>query len=228
MGLPVTGLRLIAPLLPKSDVLCFGNPDLLLSPDTAKKYFGLSVPGWDGGKGYGLPHLLADTRAVFSGLGAKSTYIIDLFPNKGVDLIGCNLNEPQPEMADRFDLVIDPGTMEHCSNVGQALMIAAGAVRGNGHVLHVCPLSMINHGFYNMCPTLLRDFYEQNGWKVLYLGAFRAYAPYADIEWSTKFDYGRVAMENNLAMICLVQRGSAALSKLRWPTQKRWMKGTAS
>lgn len=222
MGLPVRAIKLIVPVLPKADVLCFGNPDLLVSPEKAKKFFGVSVSGWDGGKGYGLPHQLADTREVFNALGAASTYIIDMFPNNGVDLVGCDLNEPHPEWAEKFDLVIDPGTMEHCANVGQALMTAAGSVRAGGHVLHISPVSMINHGFYNMCPTLLRDFYEQNGWTVKYLGAFIAYAPYSDIEWSIKFDYGRVPMENNLSLLALVHRGPSA-TKLKWPTQKRWL-----
>jgi hypothetical protein len=45
-------------------------------------------------------------------------------------------------------------------------MNAAGAVAAGGCILHTPPLSMANHGFYNLNPTLLHDFYGQNGWDI--------------------------------------------------------------
>jgi hypothetical protein len=62
--------------------------------------------------------------------------------------------------------VIDPGTLEHCFNIGQAMMNAANAVKPGGRIFHISPMTMVNHGFYNLCPTMFHDFYQQNGWEM--------------------------------------------------------------
>ena len=62
--------------------------------------------------------------------------------------------------------MIDAGTIEHCFNIAQAILNAAQAVAPGGHVFHAPPMTMLNHGFYNLNPTLFHDFYGQNGWTV--------------------------------------------------------------
>jgi len=53
----------------------------------------------------------------------------------------------------------------------QALINAAEAVAAHGHIFHINPMNVMNHGFYNICPTLMHDFYDQNLWTIHLLKA---------------------------------------------------------
>ena len=92
-----------------------------------------------------------------------------MYKHRGNELI-VDLNYPNASflLEGKYDLVIDNGTLEHCFNAGEALINAARMVKQKGgFIFHINPLSMINHGFYNFCPTLLFDFYDQNDFKIL-------------------------------------------------------------
>lgn len=103
---------------------------------------------------------LPESVEFFASMGSRLT-VVDFAPMMGMEKI-VNLNYPHD--LGQFDLVIDPGTLEHCFNIGQAFMNAANAVRVGGRIFHISPMSMLNHGFYNLNPTLFHDFYTQNGW----------------------------------------------------------------
>ncbi len=133
-----------------------------------------------------------------------------------------DLNEPH-YFGSLFDLVIDAGTIEHCANIGQALMNAANAVWPGGYVFHSPPLAMMNHGFYNVSPTLLADFYQQNGWRVAHLSAFKVAPPYDDVPIDPT---GRFPAVNGTALYFLAQRLTAGV--LRWPTQTRYQAKAAA
>ena len=77
------------------------------------------------------------------------------------------------ELVGRYRLVLDLGTLEHCFNIGQGMMNAAQAVVPGGYVVHTNPMSMFNHGFYNLNPTFYYDFYTQNGFEILFLSALQ-------------------------------------------------------
>jgi hypothetical protein len=72
-----------------------------------------------------------------------------------------------PHSFGEFDLVIDPGTIEHCFNIATAVINAAQSVKVGGHIVHVNPVTMVNHGFYNLCPTFYYDFYLENGFEIV-------------------------------------------------------------
>ncbi|MBC7542850.1 MAG: hypothetical protein H7338_08975 [Candidatus Sericytochromatia bacterium] len=75
-----------------------------------------------------------------------------------------DLNQPLPEaLHGSFDLVFDNSTVHCCFNVSQALINAASLVRVGGMVFHTSPLNQLNVGYYALTPTLIGDFYEQNG-----------------------------------------------------------------
>lgn len=84
---------------------------------------------------------------------------VDLFAHRGTERIA-DLSLPQ-ELGS-YDLVIDCGTIEHCANPAQAFINAASAVAVGGRILHHLPLSMINHGYWNLCPVWFTDFYGHN------------------------------------------------------------------
>lgn len=111
---------------------------------------------------HGVNGPLADTRVVFKNLGLELE-VIDREKLQGSERI-VDLNEPQD--LGEYDLVIDPGTCEHCFNVAQAVKNLASAVKVGGVMSQALPMAMFNHGYYNINPVWFLDFYEQNGFEV--------------------------------------------------------------
>lgn len=210
MALTPFALGLIAPYL-RGDVLALGYPDLLMTPAEAARILGRPVPATatEFGARHKLAIPLAETGAVFAALGVRLR-CVDLRPSRGVeDSVDLNL----PQYLGLFDLVIDAGTIEHCANIGQALLNAAGAVRPGGYVFHSPPLSMANHGYYGVHPALLVDFYQHNGWDVRHLSGFCVRPPYDPVVVHPR---QRFAPPAGTALYFLAQRtDDRALS---WPT----------
>ncbi len=198
MALPLHALQLLAPYLRGANVLSLGYPDITVEPAKIEALFGYKPAkfnnegGWHG-KQFPLPQ----TEELFAKLDAKLT-VVDFTAERGIEIIA-DLNYPHD--LGQFDVVIDPGTLEHCFNIGQAMMNAANAVKLGGVLLHLSPMLMMNHGFYNLCPTLFNDFYEQNGWEVeiamvpQQIGKLEA--------------TGRFALQQEYLLRCLATRRSA-------------------
>jgi len=109
---------------------------------------------------------IVDTRAFFDALGIELT-VFDIVRERGEEVM-LDLNYPLPEVhKQRFDFVIDIGTLEHCFNIGQALQNMAGLLKAGGMIFHENPFNWGNHGFYNINPTLYYDFYGINGFDVM-------------------------------------------------------------
>lgn len=163
MAIAHHALSLIAPHMKGMDVLSLGYPDLLLTDAETEEIFGLRAKSHTNrNTRHSRPDPLPETVDIL-GRFCKSFECVDIEKFSGVEKIA-DLNHPQD--LGQFDVVLDPGTTEHCFNIGQALMNAANAVRPGGRILHLSPVTMVNHGFYNLCPTLFHDFYKQNGWKI--------------------------------------------------------------
>ena len=155
MGITAIGVSMISPHIKGADVLCLGYPDIFprTLPYTPKIISRLERHG--GGQ-------CVDTEEFFEKMGAKSVRYIDIDDFYGKEDI-VDLNHPQA--LGEYDLIIDPGTLEHCFNVGQAWKNIIEAVRLNGYIYHNNPVSMINHGFWNFSPTVYHDVYTQNGFE---------------------------------------------------------------
>ncbi|MEK9971358.1 MAG: hypothetical protein VW600_19655 [Ferrovibrio sp.] len=166
--------------------LCFAYPDLVMSPAELTQLVGADLM-------QGLPeradattvrqwHNLPpeapvyDSLALFDRLGLDVT-VADVAVLQGIERI-VDLNDPLPDdLRRRFDLVIDPGTCEHCFNVGMAFRNVCEAVTLGGFLVHIAPLSYINHGFWNFSPTVYPDYFEANGFALLHLAG---HAPMPD------------------------------------------------
>lgn len=137
MALDAISLEMIAPHLGGASVLCLGYPEL---------------PG--GG----------DTMTYLKERGATLVDVVDVIAHKGIERI-LDLNEPQlwPR---RYRLVINPGTLEHCFNLGRAWANAWRAVDLGGRILQVAPATMLDHGFWNVSPIAFHDWCAVNGGKV--------------------------------------------------------------
>ena len=148
-------LRKFAP----GKILCLGFPDLLLNQPVAQLASSDAerIANYHGFKGP-----VADTTATFAAVGLDPVYI-DVHSSRNVERI-VDLNRPVPEdLHGQFDVVLDPGTLEHCFNIGQAFQNIVRCLKPKGTVIHANPVTMINHGFWNISPTAYYDWYQNQG-----------------------------------------------------------------
>lgn len=111
---------------------------------------------------HGFNEPIYDSAQVFGAIGLE-LHVIDRERLQGCESI-VDLN--RPASLGEYDLVIDPGTLEHCFNIAQAAVNLAGAVKVGGYISQAVPMSMFNHGYYNLNPVWFLDFYENNGFKI--------------------------------------------------------------
>jgi hypothetical protein len=145
-------------------------------------------------------------------------HVIDIVKARGDEEI-VDLNEPLPErLRRRFDIVIDTGTCEHCFNVGQAFANACSAVATGGYFIHAAPMSRTNHGFWNFCPTVYPDFFEDNGFKLHLLTGM-------SVDMRLGFKPLQVSVNRFVApseAILFVVAEKLADVPLRWPVQRKY------
>jgi hypothetical protein len=145
-------------------VLCFSYPDLIISATTATELFNRKnwkfrkdskdIIEWH--KCHNITNQIIDTTDFFERIGFIPVYA-DLTKARANEVI-VDLNITL-ERIDLFDLVID-NIMHHCFNIGTALLNIINHVVEGGFVLHVNPLTMINHAFYNISPQFYHSFYR--------------------------------------------------------------------
>lgn len=105
-------------------------------------------------------------RTLFRLLGISDYQSLDASPVEGAALVH-DLNTPVPqEWCGRYGFVLDGGTLEHLFDIRTALFNVARLARVAGTVMHISPVAnWINHGFFQISPCLLFDFYAQNGFE---------------------------------------------------------------
>jgi hypothetical protein len=109
---------------------------------------------------------------LFKMLGFKDIHSIDYFPDENPTFT-LDLNKPIPsELNEKYDLVFDGGTTEHCFNVPQVMRNAVNLLKSEdkdgtaGMIIHYLPMNKsIDHGFYQFSPTLFFDYYAANGFE---------------------------------------------------------------
>lgn len=104
-------------------------------------------------------------KDLFLGLGFKEYLDIDY---NGKALINQDLNYPLKKFIDA-DLVYDGGVCEHVANIGQALSTISVLTRLGGTLVQCVPQNAYGASYYGIDPTLLKDFYEANGFTTLEL-----------------------------------------------------------
>ena len=174
MALDATGLAMIAKLVPGSAILCLGYPDITAPVDQVKALLGVEPRAWtDHGGAHKVKWRLPETVDTLLLAGAAVVDCIDSMPSRGVEkTYDLNVRHSahlgfECGRAARYGLVLNPGTLEHCFDIATAMFNAWRAVAPGGFILHVAPLSMLNHGFWNVCPTALVDFACANGGTVI-------------------------------------------------------------
>ena len=153
------------------ECLELGYPDLLVSANEIDFLFGggtaqdltirrdsKKIAQWHG---YSGVEEIFDTHSLWKKLRINPT-TIDIQKARGCEQL-VDLNYPIPaHLKCRFDLVIDTGTLEHCFNVGQAMINLFESLKVGGVAIHAFPLNRYNHGFWSANPTLYHDFCADN------------------------------------------------------------------
>jgi|GEM_PF-878058 len=166
--------------LPQIDVMSLGYADVIVSDVSYSKHFnGVNwkeiLKGRDNRDKLlkihsGNPDLVSTVptlESFFALFGNVNVDVLDYAKYEGSEIIQ-DLNDPVPdELAEKYDFVIDGGATEHVFDIARALMNCARMTKVGGFVYHNVPMNMLNHGFYNMSPTLLCDFYEDNGFETV-------------------------------------------------------------
>lgn len=155
--------------------LCLGYPDALVTKDL------WSIAGipWDDvskhadaaaiWRQHGRPDLqdtaMLNTKAAMTMMGAE-VKICDAAAWGGEDFV-LNLNLPvSDDLYGRFDLIVDPGTLEHCFDIAQAFRNVAAMLRPGGFAYHQAAMAFPNHGFWSISPTAFFDFYQRLGYEL--------------------------------------------------------------
>lgn len=101
--------------------------------------------------------------ALFGHLNLE-TRRLDCSSFEGADYLH-DLNLPIPDkLKGMFATVLDSGTIEHVFDVRRALMNTAEMLAPGGRVIHLSPVNnYVNHGFWQLSPTMFFDYYEANG-----------------------------------------------------------------
>lgn len=165
MGIKASGLEIISKI-PRCDVLSLSYPDIVCDAETVKSITGITVEHFtDSNTWHQKDYPLPETVELFQKMGFSIKFV-DIVASRGIEEI-VDLN--QPCELGKYGLVLDCGTTEHCFNIAQAIINAASAVEVGGYIFHTPPVSMVNHGFYNLNPTLFYDFYNQNEWEIQFI-----------------------------------------------------------
>jgi hypothetical protein len=212
LGIKTSALSIISKLMPCKEVLSLSYPDLVMTVDECKDITGhTAVKLTDSNKWHNRDYQFPETEEVFNAMGANLT-CIDIFASRNVEKI-VDLNYPQDLC--QYDLVLDCGTTEHCFNIGQALINAANAVKVGGYIIHTPPLTMTNHGFYCLQPTLFYDFYTQNGWQIEFItGEYNN-------QWLEIPAISRVKVQPEVSLLVLAKRTNQ--NPLIYPMQSKYL-----
>lgn len=214
MALEQHTLDFILRLKPKK-LLCLGYPDILTKSN--KKIEGSeSIAQWHGWSG-----AIGNTDEIFADAGIEPTYI-DVAKIRGPEEI-VDLNQPiPPEYINKFDAVLDPGTIEHCFNIGQAFKNIILALKIGGHAVHTNPMLMVNHGFWNVCPTAYFDFYRENGCELKHISVIYGSVDDRRVVDIAKHIVSRVELPLESSNLVIAKKISE--KEIVWPTQYKYQR----
>jgi hypothetical protein len=106
---------------------------------------------------------------LFQFLGFNEITRSDVSEYEGAELI-FDLNDgngPPSQYCDRFNCIVDGGTLEHVFHLPNALMNIFEMLRVGGRIIHLSPTNnYVDHGFYSFSPTFFYDFYSENHFEV--------------------------------------------------------------
>lgn len=106
-----------------------------------------------------------NAQALLKIFGGKNVSVADISSYESPDFI-LDLNDliVDPNLLNRFDVIVDVGTLEHIFDINVALSNIVRMLKVGGRLILVVPASnAIDHGFYSFSPTLFFDYFSDNG-----------------------------------------------------------------
>lgn len=157
----------------KESVLCLGKQDFGYSVAdllNSKKKYSHNV-NLDQFKNLDNNQKLSQ-RLFFKTLGFKNIDTLDLDEYEGANIIfDLNKDKTPKNLLNKYDFIYDGGTLEHIFNIGNALKHLTRMNKDRGVVFHSNPCNgYIDHGFFQISPTLYFDYYLTNQYNILYAG----------------------------------------------------------
>ena len=173
MGLPIDVSLIIIELtdkISKDKVLCLGKQDLgfkvrdLLK---SKSKFGHNIDLDAFNEIDSERELTQDL--FFKTIGFKQVDTLDVNEYENANIIfDLNKENIPKKLINTYDFIYDGGTLEHVFNIGIALKSLSSFLKRDGVICHMNPCNgYIDHGFFQISPTLYFDYYLQNNFKIL-------------------------------------------------------------
>lgn len=170
---------------------------------------------------HGFPEMaepMYDSLDLLRNLGVDPV-VIDAAVLRGMERV-VDLNAPlPPDLARRFDLVVDTGTCEHCFNVAQAFCNACDALATGGFLVHAAPMNRVNHGFWSFSPTVYPDFFEHNGFRLHAMTGVAGKVSHGLQAFPVQ-TVGRFSPPPESAIYIVAER--VEIKPFRWPVQRKY------
>lgn len=119
-----------------------------------------------------------DFPSILKSLNIVEVDIMDFSDYEGANIIqDLNTLIKNHNIFEKYDLIIDGGTLEHVFHVPNAFENLFKLLKIGGRILHFAPSSNhVDHGFYMFSPTLFHDYYTTNDYIIneIYLYSYRA------------------------------------------------------
>ena len=122
----------------------------------------------DHGRGHLADHAMLEAKSLFSSFGADA-FVSDAIAWGGEDFeldLNLTLGWWRSRRIGRFDIIVDPGTLEHCFNIARAFINLDMLLRPGGFIYHQDAIAFPNHGLWSISPTTFFDFYEPRGYEL--------------------------------------------------------------
>lgn len=169
--------------------------------------------------------------AVLSLLGAERVFVADITDHEGADyLIDLNYDVDE-RYREKFDVILDSGTIEHVFDARKALGNLVKMVKKGGRVILILPSSgTINHGFWAFHPNLFFDFFGANGFSEFscYLIESSSFNPYLKskvyrYEYSPNLEYPISSRNIVEVCFCATKNKDYNLTEIKKPIQNMYL-----
>ena len=183
----------------------FGAPHIYLSLTRAEQFFAsLNIP-LDPAACARVSdrNALLSLFSLFEIIGLPDVHVLDVDDYEGADIIA-DLNYPIPERyRGRFNTILDAGTLEHVLDVRRCLQNIVELLAVGGRIIHQSPCNQyVNHGFYQLSPTLFHDYYGANGFIDITSQFIVAPIDGAQSRTWAYIDYDETLFSGNCSVVC--------------------------
>lgn len=180
MGISVSGLEQLLFLKQKhsdklrGSVLQLGRQDINFTHEFLQE----SAKASDVQLAEGPVYINSDTgnimdTSLFTSLGFQEVESMDVSGLEGATHVH-DLSEQVPEhLWSKYDMVYDGGTCEHVFDTNNFFRNIHLMLKPGGLIVHESPTNnFVNHGFYQLSPTLFDDLYAANNYEMLEISMY--------------------------------------------------------